>query len=131
MWCTGCHSSAILLTSCSTFTFTPPPLHSDCQPHPSPQDSSTHLLSIRLAQYKDSCSPHTHCQIVLSLLHMQDSPALLPRLISCCQPCLNPGNFLSLLSLDHEFCFCPPGFSLSVPVAVWRFPALSQQCEFL
>lgn len=87
-----CHSSFLLCkrvptlkqelkTSFKTvlpqFCHSPLP-HSDCQPHPSHQGNSTHLLSVRLAQYKVSCSTHTlNYQIVLC---MQDTEYLLPTL---------------------------------------------------
>lgn len=90
----------------------PPLLHSDCQPHPSHQGHSTHLLSMSLAQHKDSCSPHAHCQIVLCFFACETQRCLCkPYLCSTSEPCLNPEDFLSLLSLITGF-----GFGLPDPV---------------
>lgn len=88
------------------FLFIQPLLQTDCQPHPSHQGNSSHLLSISLAQYKDSCSPHTHCQIVLCLVACETHLCFCqPYLWHASQPFLNHDDFLSLLSLTMGFAF--------------------------
>lgn len=119
------HSSAILLTSYCTFPFNPPLLNYTSHSHCTKATSITSFQSDWL-NMKTLALQTLTARLFFASSHTRLSRAASQTdelLTSLLESHLFPQPSLP----DIELCFCPPGYSLPGPVAVWGFPSTTVQ----
>lgn len=107
------HSSAVLLSPCGAFPFTPPLLHPDCHSQTPNHGNTTHLL-FRLPQYQDACSPQVHCQTASSTtLQTGFLFSAFPRTSQKIKITLKSHQIKQVTFKSFLICTCMPAVSLT------------------